>query len=236
MSRKDAELNREVAGYNVDSATENTEFLASRKATEGIAILLGDLKKAVVKLSIPIIVAMSVQTIYNLTDAFWISGLGADAWLLWDLLFPFCDPDGAYWRARSWRGAAISRRIGARDKTGADNVAVNTFVIMLVLTVALTVLGLALIMGLFMYSGEGKITGIGVEYARVIFAGSFIFFFTNVANSILRSEGDSKRDMKAMIVGSVFNIVLDPFLYTPWGLGLQGRPWLQLSLLPVRDC
>jgi Na+-driven multidrug efflux pump len=44
-----------------------------------VDILLGDPKKAVIKLSIPIIVAMSVQTIYSLTDTFRVSGFGADA-------------------------------------------------------------------------------------------------------------------------------------------------------------
>ena len=53
--------------------------VAHDKATKGVDILLGDPKKAVIKLSIPIIVAMAVQTIYSLTDTFWVAGLGADA-------------------------------------------------------------------------------------------------------------------------------------------------------------
>ena len=194
-----------------------------QNATEGVGILLGDPKKAIVKLSIPIIVAMSVQTIYSLTDTFWVSGLGADALAAVGFAFPFFVIQMALTGGLGvGGGAAISRRIGARDKTGADNVAVHVFVIMLVLTVALTVLGLALIKDLFMYSGAGKTTGLGVEYARVIFAGSFVFFFTNVANSILRSEGDSKRAMKAMILGSVLNVVLDPIFIYPLGLGVAG--------------
>jgi putative MATE family efflux protein len=119
-------------------------------------------------------------------------------------------------------GAAISRRIGARDKTGVDNVAVHVFVIMLVLAVALTVLGLSLVRDLFVYSGAGKTTALGVAYARVNFAGSFVFFFTNVANSILRSEGDSKRSMQAMILGSGLNVVLDPIFIYLLGLGIAG--------------
>lgn len=116
-------------------------------------------------------------------------------------------------------GSAISRRIGARDKEGVDNVALHTFVIMLILTAALTALGIAFVRELIIYSGAGKTAELGVEYARVIFGGSFIFFFTNVANSILRSEGDSKRAMQAMILGSGLNVILDPiFIYSgAWG-------------------
>jgi putative MATE family efflux protein len=119
-------------------------------------------------------------------------------------------------------GSAISRRIEARDKTGVDNVALRTFVIMLTLTVALNAIGIASVRELFMYSGAGKTAELGVEYGRVIFGGSVIFFFTNVADSILRSEGDSKRAMQAMILGSGLNVILDPiFIYT-LGLGVAG--------------
>ena len=188
-----------------------------------MGILLGDPKKAVIKLSIPIIVAMAVQTIYTLSDTFWVAGLGADALAAIGFSVPFFMIQMALTGGVAvGGGAAISRRIGARDKAGVDNVAVHIFVIMLVLAVALTILGLALVKDLFMYSGAGRTTDLGVAYARVNFAGSFVFFFTNVANSILRSEGDSKRAMKAMILGSGLNIVLDPIFIYPLGFGVAG--------------
>ena len=194
-----------------------------QEATEGVDILLGDPRKAIVKLSIPIIVAMSIQIIYSLTDTFWVAGLGADALAAVGFSVPFFMIQMALTGGIGvGGGAAISRRIGARDKTGVDNVAVHVFVIMLVLAVALTVLGLSLVRDLFVYSGAGKTTALGVAYARVNFAGSFVFFFTNVANSILRSEGDSKRSMQAMILGSGLNVVLDPIFIYLLGLGVAG--------------
>jgi len=60
--------------------------------------------------------------------------------------------------------SAISRRIGARDKAGVDNVAVHGFVIMLILTVVLTILGLTFVKVLFMYNGAGRTTELGVAY------------------------------------------------------------------------
>src|SRR5512133_2292108 len=194
-----------------------------QKVTEGVGILLGDPEKAVIKLSIPIIVAMAVQTIYSLTDTFWVAGLGADALAAVGFAFPFFVIQMALTSGLGvGGGAAISRRIGARDKAGADNVAVHTFVIMLVFTVALTVIGLALVRDLFVYSGAGETTPLGVAYARVIFAGSFVFFFTNVSNSILRSEGDSKRSMQSMVLGSLLNVVLDPIFIYVLGMGVAG--------------
>ena len=46
--------------------------------TKGVKTLLGDPKKAIVRLAIPMIIAMSAHTIYNLFDALWVSGLGKD--------------------------------------------------------------------------------------------------------------------------------------------------------------
>nr|WP_048181152.1 MATE family efflux transporter [Methanosarcina siciliae] len=202
---------------------EKAGIIPPQKVTEGVDVLLGDPKKAVVKLSIPIIVAMSVQTIYSLTDTFWVAGLGADALAAIGFSFPFFVIQMALTSGLGvGGGAAISRRIGARDKAGVDNVAVHTFVLMVILTVALTIFGLAFVRDLFMYSGAGGTTDLGVAYARVIFAGSFVFFFANVSNSILRSEGDAKRAMQSMILGSALNIVLDPIFIYVFGLGVAG--------------
>ncbi|MEL7665747.1 MAG: MATE family efflux transporter [Methanosarcina mazei] len=219
----------EQKGQGEEDSKENrdqerkTETKSPHKVTEGVDILLGDPEKAVIKLSIPIIVAMGVQTIYSLTDTFWVAGLGADAMAAVGFAFPFFVIQMALTGGLGvGGGAAISRRIGARDKAGADNVAVHTFVIMLVLTVVLTGIGLSLVRDLFVFSGAGETTPLGVAYARVLFAGSFVFFFTNVANSILRSEGDSKRAMQSMVLGSLLNVVLDPIFIYVLDLGVAG--------------
>jgi putative MATE family efflux protein len=226
MSRETAEkeshAGMKIAMESMDE-NEKTEVCSPQNVTEGVDILLGDPKKAVIKLSVPIIVAMAVQTIYSLTDTFWVAGLGADALAAVGFAFPFYVIQMALTGGIGvGGGAAISRRIGARDKAGADNVAVHTFVIMIILTFVLTGAGLALVRDLFVYSGAGETTSLGVAYAQVIFAGSFILFFTNVANSILRSEGDSKRAMKSMVLGSILNVFLDPIFIYILGLGVAG--------------
>ena len=117
---------------------------------------------------------MSAQTIYSLTDTFWVAGLGADALAAIGFAFPFFLIQMALTSGLGvGGGSAISRRIGARDKTGVDNVALHTFVIMLTLTAVLTVLGLAFVEDLFVYSGAaGRTIELGIRYARVFFGGS----------------------------------------------------------------
>lgn len=211
-----------------------SDALSQKKETKGVETLLGDPKKAIIKLSLPMIAAMSVQAIYNLVDAIWVSGLGADALAAIGFVFPFFFlAMGLSNGLGVGAGSAISRRIGARDKLGADNVAVHTIVIMLLLAVAFTIPLFAFAHDIFALIGAGKTVGMAVAYGQVIFAGSILIFFTNIASSILRGEGDARRAMYAMALGAGLNIVLDPiFIYT-FGLGIAGAAWATLISLGV---
>ncbi|MDD4250209.1 MAG: MATE family efflux transporter, partial [Methanosarcina sp.] len=116
MSREAAEKKGNIGEKEVEENRDEkgkTGVFPSQKVTEGVDVLLGDPKKAVVKLSIPIIVAMSVQTIYSLTDTFWVAGLGADALAAVGFAFPFFVIQMALTGGLGvGGGAAISRRIG----------------------------------------------------------------------------------------------------------------------------
>ena len=208
--------------------------LPRNKETKGVETLLGDPKRAIIKLSLPMIAAMSVQTIYNLVDAIWVSGIGADALAAIGFVYPFFFlAMGLSNGLGVGAGSAISRRIGARDKPGADNVAVHTIVIMLLFAVAFTIPFFVLAHDIFALIGAGKTTGMAVAYGRVIFAGSIFIFFTNVANSILRGEGDARRAMYAMALGAGLNIVLDPIFIYYFGLGVAGAAWATVISLGV---
>ena len=180
------------------------------------------------------IIAMSVHTIYNLVDAIWVSGLGADALAAIGFVFPFFFMAmGIATGLGTGSGAAISRRIGARDKEGADNVAVHTIVIMLILAVSFSIPLFYFAEEIFDFMGAGKTAGMAVAYARVILSGTIFIFFANIATSILRGEGDANRAMYAMVIGAGLNIVLDPIFIYSFGLGVEGAAWATLVSLGV---
>ncbi|MEA3487964.1 MAG: MATE family efflux transporter, partial [Euryarchaeota archaeon] len=196
--------------------------------------LLGDPKKAVIKLAVPMIAAMSMQTIYNLVDAVWVSGLGADALAAIGFVFPFFFlVIGLSNGLGIGAGSAISRRIGAQDKKGADNVAVHALIMMLLLTVLFTIPFYAFTDELFVLIGAGNTADMAAAYARIIFAGSIFIFFTNVANAILRGEGDARRAMYAMTLGAGLNIILDPIFIYSFGLGVAGAAWATIVSLAI---
>jgi len=101
------------------------------------------------------------------------------------------------------------------------------------LAVAFTIPLFAFADTIFVRIGAGETVGMAVAYGQVIFAGSILIFFTNIANAILRSEGDARRAMYAMAFGAGLNIVLDPiFIYT-FGLGVAGAAWATVLSLGI---
>jgi len=207
------------------------------RQTAGVQTLLGEPRKAVVKLSIPMVVAMSAHTFYNLTDAIWVSGLGPEALAAVGFIFPFLFFAMAVASGVGiGGGAAISRKIGARDKPAADSIAAHTIVLMLLHVGVLTAGLLSFAEPALRAMGAGAALEFAVDYARIMFAGIGFMFFQQTAISILRSEGDVKRAMYAMVGGAVLNMVLDPLFIYVLGLGIAGAAWasiVSMSLVSV---
>ena len=106
--------------------------------SEGVQTLLGNPKKAIIKLSIPMIVAMSVHTLYNFVDGLWVAGLGPDALSAVGFFFPFFFLIMALSAGIGVGGSsAVSRMIGAKDKNKADAIAAHTMVLMAIAALVL---------------------------------------------------------------------------------------------------
>jgi putative MATE family efflux protein len=202
--------------------------------TNGVETLLGDPKKAILKLSLPMIVAMTVTTIYNLVDAIWVSGLGPDSLAAVGFVYPFFYMALAIASGLGiGAGAAISRRIGAKDKNGADSVAVHSIIIMLLISFLFTFILFVFANEIFIAAGAGGSLDLAVIYARIMSLGAPIIFFTFIASALLRAEGDAKRAMYAMGLGAILNIILDPiFIYT-LQLGVAGAAWATIVSMSI---
>jgi putative MATE family efflux protein len=204
------------------------------KQTAGVQTLLGNPRKAVIKLSLPMIVAMSVHTLYNFVDALWVSGLGPDALSAVGFFFPFFFVIMASATGLGVGGAAaISRRIGAKDKSGADRVAAHACVLMGIISLSITVPFFLVAPAIFSAMGAGSVAPAATAYARVLFAATIVIFFSNVSSALMRAEGDVKRAMYAMMLGAGLNIVLDPIFIYVLNMGVVGAAWATLISLVI---
>ncbi len=205
---------------------DSTPFNNQPKETEGTRTLLADPKAAIIRLSVPMMIAMTLLTLYNVVDAFWVSGLGAGALAAVGFSFPlFIITIGLASGLGTGGEAALSRMIGARDKAGADSVAMHTILLMTILAAVVTV-PLTFVAGdLFILMGAGEAAGMATEYTRILFLGTIFLLFGEVAYAVLHGEGDAKRTMYAMALGAVANIILDPILIYTLDMGIAGAAW-----------
>ena len=203
--------------------------------TKGVKILRGDPKKAILKLSGPMMIAMMVQTLYNLVDAIWVSGLGADALAAVGLFFPFMMFLMGFSNGIGvGGGSAVSRRIGEKNKSAADNTGVHTLLLSLGVGFIISFPFLPYLPKIFsMMGAKGAVNHMATGYSRVIIAGALLLFFSNMANNLLRAEGDAKRSMYAIIFGAVINIILDPIFIYLLKLGVVGAAWATIISMGI---
>jgi len=195
-------------------------------ATEGVAVMTGDPRKAIVTLSVPLIVAMLLMSAYNLIDAVWVAGLGSDAIAAVGFVTPlFMVLIGLSNGLGAGATSAIARRIGAKDKDGADNAAMHALVITVVASLVLSVLIVPLLSPMLEASGAGATTDLAVAYGQIVFCGTIFMLLSGVGYGILRAEGDVRRTMYAMGLSAVVNAVLDPVLIYGAGMGIAGAAW-----------
>lgn len=215
--------------------------------SKGVKTLLGEPKKAVIKLAIPMIIAMSAHTIYNLVDAIWVSGLGKEFFTSLDVTNIGTGALAAVGFAMPFYmmiisisiglgiggGSAISRRIGSNDKKGADNCAIHSIIIALITALIFSIVLFISADKLFVSIGAKETAAMAVSYGRVIFAGAVFIFFINVALAILRAEGDVNRAMYAMLFGAILNIILDPIFIFTFGLGVAGAAYATVISMAI---
>ena len=195
----------------------------SNENSKSVDIMLGNPKKALISMSLPLIVSLLISSLYNLIDAAWVSGLGADALAgvgfftpIFMILVGFGNGLGA--------GAAfaISKYIGEENKPKADNASIHSILIDVVVSIVITVALLIFIIPILNAMGAGQTIGYATDYGNIIVAGSIFIILSNALYGIYRGEGDSKRPMYAMMASAVLNMILDPiFIYT-LGFGVKG--------------
>ena len=191
--------------------------------SSNVEVMLGNPKRALLKMSIPLIVSLLISSFYNLIDAAWVSGLGADALAgvgfftpIFMVLVGFGNGLGA--------GAAfaISKYIGEEDKIKADNASVHSILLDILVSIILTIILLVFLTPILNVMGAGQTINYATDYGVIILVGSIFIILSNALYGIFRGEGDSKRPMYAMIASAILNIILDPiFIYT-LDLGVKG--------------
>ncbi|ADL13347.1 MATE family efflux transporter [Acetohalobium arabaticum] len=194
---------------------------SDRLGTEEILPLL-------IKLSVPGIIGMSTQSLYNVIDSIYIGRLSKEALSAVSLAFPvqmILIAIGA--GTGVGISSLISRLLGQGREDRASNAAGHVMLITLVYGLVFCLLGILWSDELInIFTDNSTLIAMAVEYIRVIMMGSLAIFFPMIANNILRGAGNTFAPMVMLVIGAVLNIILDPFLIFGIGifpkLGIQG--------------
>ncbi len=191
--------------------------------TRDVAILLGNTKKALIAMAVPVMIANLIQSINNIVDTVWLTSIGVEAQAALNVIFPlFFLTIGFGNGIGVGASQAIARRIGAMDRRGANAVASQAVMLTVVVSVVLSVLFIIFAEQLIALSGGASNMEACLEYAIPIFAGIPTILLGALFSGLLRSEGAARRSMEIHVFGVVLNMVLDPIFIFVLDMGITG--------------
>ncbi|MDR2874124.1 MAG: hypothetical protein LBV42_05240 [Methanobrevibacter sp.] len=156
---------------------EKVEEIKVDEKTKEVKVLLGDPKKAILKLSGPMIIAMIVMQSYNLIDVIWVAGLGSDAIAAVGFIAPlFLIYFGISNGLGAGATAVISRYIGAENKIQANNSAFHVLILIFIISILTTVIGIIILKPFLLFSGAASVSDLAYHYGVVFIGGSFLWF------------------------------------------------------------
>lgn len=186
-----------------------------------------NIKKLVLRLAIPSMIAQFVSVLYSVIDRIYIGNIpnvGEMALAGIGICAPIVTLISAF---ASWIGVGgaplMNIKLGGKDTEGAKKVLANCFIMLFVISVITTIGALAFKEKLLFWFGASKRTYPYAEaYFTVYVLGTIFALMTVGMNQFIMCQGFAKVAMKAVIVGAIVNIVLDPVFIFVFDLGTAG--------------
>lgn len=178
--------------------------------------------KLLVSMSLPMMISMLVQALYNIVDSIFVAQLSEDALTAVSLAFPM---QSLMIAAATGLGvginALLSRSLGQKNFDNANKAAVNGIFMELAACVIFIILGLTVTRPFYeIQAGKGEITEMGIEYLRIVTTLSVGIFVQITFERLLQATGKTICTMITQTTGAVINIIFDPIMI----FGLCGFP------------
>ncbi len=185
----------------------------------------GNMFKLMLKLGVPGIIGMLVISLYSFVDAIFVGRYVGDKALgAISIAYAFTlINNGIAVLVGIGSASVLSRAVGRKDQKTIDSVMGNVFILTLLMSSAVTVLGYIFAPQLLhLVRAEGEMHELGVTYLRIVYLGSIFVNFGQAANMVMRGEGKMALAMAIMGSGAVLNIVLDALFIIVFKQGIEG--------------
>ncbi|MBB6214216.1 putative MATE family efflux protein [Anaerosolibacter carboniphilus] len=185
------------------------------------------ISKLLVKFSVPAIVGMMVNALYNIVDRIFIgnsSDLGSYGLAGITIAFPIMIILLAIGILFGVGGATLfSIRLGEKQQERAENVMGNAFVLLIIAGFIFMLLGQIFLKPILSLFGASEaVLPYSMEYMRVIFFGAIFQVVSMGMNNFIRADGNPKIAMMTMFLGAGINTLLDPLFIYVFKMGMAG--------------
>jgi putative MATE family efflux protein len=180
----------------------------------------GSIRKAVFLLAVPMILELSLESVFALVDIFFVGKLGPNAIASVGLTESVITIVYSIAIGLSTAATAIvARRIGEKNRDGAAHAGAQSLLIAFVISVILTITGMIFAGDILSLMGASKtVVAEGAIFTRIMFGGSLVIILIFLINGIFRGAGNAAMAMKSLWIASLTNIILCPILIHFFGL------------------
>ena len=188
------------------------------------ALLNEPVGKLLFKFSLPAIVGMMVNALYNVVDRIYIGRLGPLPMTGIGLSLPIMTLlMGFGMLVGIGAGARVSIRLGQDKKDLAERILGNAFVLLILIMLSLSAIGLTFKLPLLRIFGASNDTiYFADQYLTVILMGAVFQGLGFGLNNIIRAEGNPQIAMYTVLIGAGTNIILDPIFIFVFNMGIRG--------------
>ena len=184
-----------------------------------------EIKKLVISMSLPIIISMVIQALYNIVDSIFVAKISSDALTAVSLCYPVqtiivaiaCGTAVGF-------NTLLARYLGEKKFDYANNTMMHGILLGFLNGLVFLVLGL-LFSNIFLswFTRDAQILGLANTYIRICTMFSFSVFVQIIFERIMQATGNAIYNMVMQGAGAIINIILDPILIFGWfGLPRMG--------------
>ena len=177
-------------------------------------ILSGNMVVALLSLAIPIVVNNFIQTMYNLTDTYWLGKLGTNEMAAISLVSPMQSIIINFGTGLTLAGSIlISQYIGAKDKENAKKMANHILICSMIFAIFCGILCFIFTPSIVNWLGaDATVHKMGTTYLRIVLTDLPFLFMINIFSSVSQAQGDTIKPMKLNMLGVIINMFLDHYL------------------------
>ena len=184
-----------------------------------------EIKKLVISMSLPIIISMVIQALYNIVDSIFVAKISSDALTAVSLCYPVqtiivaiaCGTAVGF-------NTLLARYLGEKKFDYANNTMMHGILLGFLNGLVFLVLGF-LFSNTFLswFTRDVQILGLANTYIRICTMFSFSVFVQIIFERIMQATGNAIYNMVMQGAGAIINIILDPIMIFGWfGLPRMG--------------